>query len=189
MMQRLSDIKTGLHNDLSVLNDKFSQSPLQSSIGRYIISRLSFRMSQCLEHSLWGLQRSFLSLLPNSSSTTSVVSPSAILSSSAASGRLDVLVFDVKGGKIWRSDMWSLGGAHLFACIWNSCIWNSCIALAYLISVTHELWLACNNLWDLMVWRGWELELELVDFYVMVYVCDFKLLIFWLVLVLLEFWR
>jgi hypothetical protein len=56
------------------------------------------------------------------------------------------------------------------------CIWNSCIALAYLILVMHELWLARNNLWDLIVRCAW--ELELVDFYVMVYVCDFKLLSF-----------
>jgi hypothetical protein len=56
------------------------------------------------------------------------------------------LVFDAKGGEIWRSDVWSLGGAHFFACIWNSYI-----ALACLISVMHELWLACNNLWDFMV--------------------------------------
>jgi hypothetical protein len=43
-------------------------------------------------------------------------------------------------------------------------IWNSCIALACLISVVHELWLACNNLWDLRygVWCGWELELVVI---------------------------
>jgi hypothetical protein len=29
------------------------------------------------------------------------------------------LVFDAKGGEIWRSDVWFLGGAHFFACIWN----------------------------------------------------------------------
>jgi hypothetical protein len=70
---------------------------------------------QCLEHSFWRFQRSFLSLLPNSSSTTSVLSPSAILSSSATtSGWLDLLVLDAKGGEIWRSDVWSLGGAHRF---------------------------------------------------------------------------
>jgi hypothetical protein len=59
------------------------------------------------------------------------------------------LVFDGNGGEIWRSDVWSLGGAHLLACIWNPCI-----ALACLISVMHELWiglwLACNILWDSM---------------------------------------
>jgi hypothetical protein len=75
------------------------------------------------------------------------------------------LVFDAKGGEIWRSDVWSLGGVHFFACIWNSCI-----ALACLISVVHELWLACNNLWDLRygVWCGWELELVVILWWSMV---------------------
>jgi hypothetical protein len=75
------------------------------------------------------------------------------------------LVFDAKGGEIWRSDVWSLGGAHFFA-------WNSCIALACLISVVHELWLACNILWDLRygVWCGWELELVVILWWSMVVV-------------------
>jgi hypothetical protein len=43
MMQRLGDMQTDLQNDLNVLNDTFSQIPLQSSISSYMISRLSFR--------------------------------------------------------------------------------------------------------------------------------------------------
>jgi hypothetical protein len=156
--------------------------PLQSSTSRYMINRLSFRTmsipwTQLLEISEITFITTTLLLLHHLSSV-----PSTILSSSAAtSGWLDLLVFDAKGGEIWRSDVWSLGGVHFFACIWNSCI-----ALACLISVIDELWLACNNLWDFMVWCGW--ELEVVDIYVMIYICDFKLLIFWLVLVLVEFW-
>jgi hypothetical protein len=57
------------------------------------------------------------------------------------------------------------GGLTFFACIWNSCI-----ALACLISVMHELWLACNNLWDLRygVWCGRELELVVILWWSMV---------------------
>jgi hypothetical protein len=144
-------MQTDLQNDLSALNDRFSQMSTSEQYQQYMINRLSFRTLQCLEHNFWRFQRSFLSLLPAPDPPHSSVplSHSILLRRRLRMTRPSGIW--CQRGEIW-SDVWSLGGAHLFACIWNSCI-----ALACLILVMHELWLdfgwlviICETLWIVM---------------------------------------
>jgi hypothetical protein len=106
IMTRLDDMQKSLQNDLSALNDRFSE--LSTSEQYQQISDHQTQLESnfnTLNTAFGDFRDHFYHYYPAPAPPPQFCPPAIVSSSSAASGLLDLLVFDAKGGEIWRSDV------------------------------------------------------------------------------------